>query len=958
MTPLRHSSASSAPAMSPERRGFALSVQAKIVSLAFGAVVVTLVCSVIFIVQTRANIQAQVFTDQAALGKTYALVVEEYLNGSRVVLEALAKSPVMRAPLRPAAIRPELKGIPQDMDVERRAQMLATIAGSGRMQTMLVIAPDFDLYAMEPYALQPLFWKTNLGSSPAIKNTFERGETSWSDVLLDIINNVPAVAIQVPIKDDAGAVVGSVGSTLDLGELDIAARAIQPGATGSVMLFDRLGVAIIYPDAARVQGMQPINELPLVQNAVDGRTGSFAYRNPLTGQDEFGTSVELDNGWFAMVTQSQSEALAGLNQTTETLLAVLGVSIIVLLGAGILLSRSIAGGLGSVARAAAGLAAGDLDQEVDVWSRDELGRMAATFRDMIHYHQRMASIADAVAAGDLSAEVQPQSSRDRLGIALHGMIGNLRQLVARLQERTLQAEQLVGEMQVQISERRRVEQQLRVGERAMAASTTSIAISDRLVDGYPIVYVNPAFERLTGYSAADMLSRQLGVLAGPQTNRAEVAEIESALREQRETAVTMLSYRNDGTSFWADLTLAPVRDGVGPASHFVTLITDVSERKQAEKQAEALSRTEKLRALGQMASCIAHDLNHSLMLIASYGALGQQALDQDPPDRDELREMFTVVTQAAMDGGDTVKRLLLLARAPLQGTEPIDLTLLVREVVQLTAPRWRDSAQGEGRPIRVDVETSGHPIVVGSASSLRDVLMNLILNAVDALPTGGTIQVRTTGTLDEACVEISDNGTGMSPEVQSKIFEPFFTTKGDKGTGLGLATVFGVMERHGGQVRVHSALGKGTTFRLSFPITQLSARVEAPARDPSTQAALAQRQLRILAVDDEPALTKAVARLLRPSGHLVTTATSGEEAVDRLQTEAFDVVLSDVGMGAGMSGWDLADRVRLDWPAVHFVLATGWGAGIDPVEAHARGVKSVLAKPYTLDELKLVLTAA
>src|SRR6202022_1825499 len=170
------------------------------------------------------------------------------------------------------------------------------------------------------------------------------------------------------------------------------------------------------------------------------------------------------------------------------------------------------------------------------------------------------------------------------------------------------------------------------------------------------------FERLTGYSAADMLSRQLGVLAGPETGALEVDEIEAALRERRETAVTTMSYRQDGTAFWSELTLAPVRDGDGQASHFVALISDVSERKQAEKQAEALARTEKLRALGQMASGIAHDLNQSLMLIASYGALGQRAIDDDGArDRDELREIFTVVTQAAMDGGETVKRLLLLA---------------------------------------------------------------------------------------------------------------------------------------------------------------------------------------------------------------------------------------------------------------------------------------------------------
>ena len=491
----------------------------------------------------------------------------------------------------------------------------------------------------------------------------------------------------------------------------------------------------------------------------------------------------------------------------------------------------------------------------------------------------------------------------------------------------------------------------------MAATTTAIAISELRVDGYATVYVNPAFERLTGYSAVDMRSRSMAALCGPLSGSAEIEEIRTALREQRETAVTIVSYRQDGSQFWSDVTLAPVRNADGQATHFVWLVSDISERKQAEKQAEALGRTEKLRALGQMASGIAHDLNQSLMLIASYGTLGQRALDQEPPDRDELREMFTVVTQAAMDGGATVKRLLLLARAPMQGTEPIDLTLLVREVVQLTAPRWRDASQGEGRPITLELETVGHPIVIGSPPALRDALMNLILNAVDALPTGGTIHVRSAQRHDEASVEIADDGIGMTPEVQSKIFEPFFTTKGDKGTGLGLATVFGVVERLGGQVRVHSAPGQGTRFRLTLPASNVPIEV-LPAAANATPRAAAQRQLRILAVDDEPALTKAVVRLLRPIGHLVTTANSGEEALEQLAAQPFDVVLSDVGMGAGMSGWDLAERVRASWPDVRFVLATGWGAGIDPAEAREKGVAAVLAKPYDFTELEDVLAAA
>jgi CheY-like chemotaxis protein len=196
----------------------------------------------------------------------------------------------------------------------------------------------------------------------------------------------------------------------------------------------------------------------------------------------------------------------------------------------------------------------------------------------------------------------------------------------------------------------------------------------------------------------------------------------------------------------------------------------------------------------------------------------------------------------------------------------------------------------------------------------------------------------------------------MSPELQTRIFEPFFTTKGDKGTGLGLAMVFGLVERLRGDIRVDSVLGRGTTFRLRLPIAVAPApAINATPRGSATK--LPQRQLRVLAVDDEPALTKAVARLLRPLGHIVTVASSGEEALMHLTEQRFDLVLSDVGMGAGMNGWDLAARVQEGWPEVRFVLATGWGAAIDPAEAHKCGIEAVLAKPYSAEELAELLAA-
>jgi CheY-like chemotaxis protein len=273
---------------------------------------------------------------------------------------------------------------------------------------------------------------------------------------------------------------------------------------------------------------------------------------------------------------------------------------------------------------------------------------------------------------------------------------------------------------------------------------------------------------------------------------------------------------------------------------------------------------------------------------------------------------------------------------------------MVREAAQLTAPRWRDVAQADGRPINLHIEAEGQPTIHGSPGQLRELMTNLIFNAVDALPTGGTIRLRVFAEGGQGIVEVVDSGLGMSAEVQARAFEPFFTTKGEGGTGLGLAMVFGIVEQHGGHIDVRSAPGDGTTINMAFPLLDPSLDAE-PSLPPAVLEPL--RPLRVLVVDDEPMMTRAVARMLKPSGHLVTVAGSGEEAVEKLSEQTFDVVLSDMGMGAGMNGWELADQVKRRWPTVRFMLATGWGAAINPGEARARSVQAVLAKPYQLADL-------
>ncbi|MGI9148981.1 MAG: ATP-binding protein, partial [Chloroflexota bacterium] len=288
----------------------------------------------------------------------------------------------------------------------------------------------------------------------------------------------------------------------------------------------------------------------------------------------------------------------------------------------------------------------------------------------------------------------------------------------------------------------------------------------------------------------------------------------------------------------------------------------------------------------------------------------------------------------------------------------VDLSEVVRETAQLTAPRWRDAAQAEGRQISLHVESDGRPTIAGSPGQIRELLTDLILNAVDALPTGGTIQLRVAAEDGQGVVEVTDSGVGMSDEVQAHVFEPFFTTKGDNGTGLGLAMVFGIVKRHGGHVEVRSGHGAGTTVRIRLPLALPGASAELESPPEVLRQLEPQHLLRVLVVDDEPMMTRAVARMLKPSGHLVSLAASAEEALEKLSADAFDVVVSDVGMGGGMNGWELSEIVRRRWPSVRFLLATGWGAGIDPARARSSGIEQVLAKPYRLGDLVDALAGA
>jgi signal transduction histidine kinase/CheY-like chemotaxis protein len=359
----------------------------------------------------------------------------------------------------------------------------------------------------------------------------------------------------------------------------------------------------------------------------------------------------------------------------------------------------------------------------------------------------------------------------------------------------------------------------------------------------------------------------------------------------------------------------------------------------------AYVRAETLRAIGQLSSGVAHHLNNLFAVI-----LGRVELLLRRVEDGEIRRALEIVLRTAQDGAEVVRRVQRFSRVqPVAAPAAVDLNDLATEVVELTRPRWYDEAQLQGRGVEVVVEAGRVPAVAGEPAALREVLMNLVLNALDALPQGGRVTIRTWAASDRVHVAVADTGTGMSDVVRQQALEPFFTTKGPKSTGLGLSVAYGTIERHGGTLVIDSEEGHGTRVTVTLPAAGRGAAV---AVAPPT--VLATAPLRVLVIDDEPDVRATLVDMLEAQGHTVVQAPGGREGLGLMETgPPVDLVLTDLGM-PGMTGWDVARQIRERWPVVPVGLMTGWGEQqLTPVERSR--VSFVITKPFDLDALSLAL---
>jgi signal transduction histidine kinase/ActR/RegA family two-component response regulator len=408
--------------------------------------------------------------------------------------------------------------------------------------------------------------------------------------------------------------------------------------------------------------------------------------------------------------------------------------------------------------------------------------------------------------------------------------------------------------------------------------------------------------------------------------------------------------------------LRQLSEHVALAAHQAQLYGALQKAYDDLRQSQqSVVQQERLRVLGQMASGIAHDINNALTPASLYT---ETLLEDDQTLSPNSRELLGVVHRAIGDVTHTVSRMREFYRPQdaQMNLAPIALNDLVCQVVELTRARWRDMPMQRGVAVGVQLNLAPDlPPMLGVESEIREALINLLMNAVDAMPSGGTISFTTTVQPETArhtarirC-EVTDTGAGMSEETRRRCLEPFFTTKGERGTGLGLAMVYGVLQRHGADLEIDSAVGRGTTMRLIFPATD-PARTQQSSEDsePARPA-----RLPLLVIDDDPILLQTLRNILENDGHAVTVATGGAEGIAAFHAameagRSIAAVITDLGM-PNVDGRKVAAAIKAESPETPIVLLTGWGQRlIDDDDAPAH-VDRVLSKPPKLRDLRQAL---
>ncbi len=366
-------------------------------------------------------------------------------------------------------------------------------------------------------------------------------------------------------------------------------------------------------------------------------------------------------------------------------------------------------------------------------------------------------------------------------------------------------------------------------------------------------------------------------------------------------------------------------------------------------QQEIIQR-ERMHALGRMANGIAHDFNNALAPILGFSEL-LLLKPESLSDTKKVRNYVEMIHSAAKDSAKVVSRLreFYRYRDDSEVFTPVVINDVVLQAISLTQPRWKGQALAAGCHIDIRTEMGDVPTVPGNEDELRELLVNLIFNAIDAIPKRGTITIRTAVQGRWLVLTVSDDGVGMSDEIKARCLEPFFTSKEDQGSGLGLGSVYGIARRHGAEIDIQSELGRGTSVTVSLPLDKTSAAPEAPKQIQS-----AARPLRILVVEDEPLVREVIGVYLTEDSHQITTAENGREGLEKFRAGEFDLVMTDRSMPE-MNGDALAAEIKKINPTQPVLLLTGFGDLMTGAGEQPLGVDLVVSKPFTLSALRTAI---
>jgi PAS domain S-box-containing protein len=505
-----------------------------------------------------------------------------------------------------------------------------------------------------------------------------------------------------------------------------------------------------------------------------------------------------------------------------------------------------------------------------------------------------------------------------------------------------------------ITERKRAEESLMLQNAALQSAANAIVITDR---SGKIISVNQAFTQLTGYTQKEVIGKKPNILKSGSHTDSFYQNLWKTILSEEVWKGEIENRRKDGSLYTEEMTITPVSQAQGEISHFIAIKQDITDRKKLQQE---ILQSQKIQSIGTLAGGIAHDFNNILAIILIYASLLERSEDTK---REKIIESSRAITRAVERGKELVRQILTFARKTDVIFEPMSVVDLIHELLSMlkvTFPRVITFAE------KIDEDI---PFIFADRAQIHQVILNLYVNARDAMPHGGTITIKVEKqTKDHVqksfpaaeedsyiCISVTDTGEGMDKAIVPRIFDPFFTTKEmGKGTGLGLAVVYGVLQSHHGYVDVESERGHGTTFRLYFPVPRVSEYViSVPSLHESVVVGGTET---ILFVEDEELLLESVCQLLESKGYKVYTAIDGIEAVKLYEQhkQKIDLVITDMGL-PGITGKDVFKKLREMNPSVKVILASGFFEPEIKSEFLKAEANGFIQKPYIPDDILRII---